>query len=194
MKSSKERGHLIQFLDYNKLIPSQSSLYKLIERDEKGLSINNDDWGKCVSTQQLSRVSSMVFWDSDRKDNVRPIPPPSKKRKLIGDNTIARDIFVRWDLENKMGWKGCIRLCVERIKFSDMQSTARPLLSCFDFYSLLDICSYIGSSDIYHGKKFDCDKFHRRNERYCRLYFDPQSFPHLHQRFGKVAIFPSLTN
>lgn len=122
MKSSKERGHLIQFLDNNMLVPSQRSLYKLLERDEKGLSINNDDWGNNVTTQQLSRVTDMVFWDSDPSDNVITLPPPSKKRELIRDKTIAHDIFVRWSLLDEKGWKGCIRLCVHPIKFCELQS------------------------------------------------------------------------
>ena len=44
-------------------------------------------------------------------------------------------------------------------------------------YRLLDICKYIGTSDIFRGTTVDRNQFDAKEERVCRLYFPVDTFP-----------------
>ena len=212
LKASSERRRLIQFLHDNKLVPSDRVMYKLLEKDSKGLSIDNVFWGNDLSTQQhqIQPISETVVFDSDFHDNVRGNVKP-KKQELIssqsnvtfdeGDpdgNKVGDDNFARFGLRNESGWKGHIRLGIVPTTFSDLEDMSKactnPLkLLAFNPYN---ICSYIGCN--YLGpegeweKRQDCGP----RDRFCRLYFDPRVFPpplDLNEG-GNCSVFSDLKN
>ena len=177
IKSSKERGRLIRFLTNNNAVPNQRALYRILQQDEKGLVIHDDNWAlQCATRQSDIQLSDFIVWDSDHHDHAHPLPPLSKKRKLIGDEIMAKKEYIRWGLMNEKGWKGRIRLCVFPISFVESQQGKMQLQ--YSSAPLLDICSYIGESDIWRGGEFASEHYRQGgNHRICKLYFDPKSFP-----------------
>lgn len=191
LKSSKERGGLIRFLSDNKVVPNQRALYRLLQRDEKGLLIHDENWGLQCTTRQ-SNLADIIVWDSDQHDHVRPLPHLTKKRKLIGDEIMAKGEYVRWGLMNERGWKGRIRLRVFAINFVECQNIKKH--TEYSSTSLLDICSYIGESDIWRGGQFVSTRYRQSEHRTCRLYFDPKLFPSpkQHSKGGDCPVFEHL--
>jgi len=175
VKSSKERKRLIDTLSLNCLVPSTSALYKLLQRDEKGKPVNNDSWGESITEQQS--IDDMIYWYSrDTLHYVPYLPRPSKKRQPIMDASLSMGEHVRHDLMKERGWKGRIRLQLTKIKFQYLDSMYHDA-------RLIDICNFIGGSDLVHGQPvngripFVDNPNQTFKSRVCRLYFDNDSFP-----------------
>lgn len=219
LKASRERGSLIRLLAFNKLVPSARALYRLIQRSEKGLPIHNNDWGLQVKLTEdaeeedtiASRVKRrrgdedpiMIAWDSEQDDSEllarwerwEPSPHVPKKRAVIGDKVMAESSYARWGLMNEKGWKGQIRLRVYPVDIDDISNPGYHL-SFLSVCQLNDICSYIGGSDLFHGREFDRERFHQSEKRICRLYFDRRAYPPPAQlsEGGSCPMFVELKN
>lgn len=175
-KSSKERGGMIQFLLDNKLVPNQSALYRVIRRDEEGRQVYNDNWVKELTIEQKQMepiVWQSSVWESCHQDNLPCFPRP-KKRVIVGDETIAKEQYASRKTMDEYGWKGSIRLGLCPVKFPELQN---DYLSLSSNIVPIDICSYIGTSEIRIGFKIDWEQYDQRDKRICRLYFDPRRFP-----------------
>ena len=155
-------------LTHYKLVPNQNALYRLIQRDEKGLPIRDNDWGLKADADAedatKARTRNMIAWDSDQNDKnvgrTKPrtyvryqdgqrqifrLPPMRislpKKRRLIDDEVLDHNSFARSDLLDEKGWKGRIELHVRPITF-------RREISYTQGYPPTNICKYIGASDL----------------------------------------------
>ena len=189
LKSSKERGIMIQFLVSNKLVPNRAALYRIIKKDEENRPIYEDDWGKgLASIHRKERLFPAPInfqpieclphtWQAHYQDNIECSPRP-KKRVWVGDETIAKDKFSNYKVRNERGWKGTLRLQVYPVSFSDLEQLEGYASDFPSNMAPKDICSYIGNSDIMMGRKLDVEKWRQRDQRICRLYFDPGRFVH----------------
>jgi hypothetical protein len=108
VKSSKERGQLINILACNKLVPNATSLYKLLLRDEEGKSISDDNWGIQLPTQQQQPIDMIHWYSRSNLHDLPYLPCPKKKRTLIEDAFIIRGEHVRMNIMHEKGWKGRI--------------------------------------------------------------------------------------
>jgi hypothetical protein len=183
VKVSKERGQLIRFLGENHLVPNNTALYKLLEQDEKGLSIGDDNWGMEIHTQQQPHPLDMIHW----KSRTIPEPLPSsyykKERESIGENIMSRGKMTRLKIMYERGWEGHVRMLLKPIRFCDLGHVSNSLKSIRA--QLIDICSYLG----YQG-----DEGPASQQRVCRIYFDPQLYPAPHDlnEGGNTATFNEL--
>lgn len=190
-KSTQERRLLIQFLGKRKLIPNETALYKLLQRDGKGLPVRCDDWG-AHQGQQKTQQTDVILWKS------RSLPAPlhpaslSKKRKDVKKSSASEGEITRWDVSNERGWRGHIRLMLIPVRELDLEVVGRIITR--NPPQLIDICSYIGigGAGPYHN-------LHgvRRKDQPCRLYFDPAEYPatpviHI-EKGGKATSWPSDT-
>lgn len=167
VRSSRERGILIKFLNSNKLVPNQRALYKILERDQKGLSITDNYWGEKANLQQMMQPVDMIYWDSTTTSLQfeSPARVPTK-RVDIGDAAMAKKEFFHWNLRDEKGWKGSIQLHVKPIQFSDLGTNyLRQGLQCNFPYKPIDICKFMREWGKCHP------------ERVCRLYFNPKKYP-----------------
>ena len=150
VKSSKARKRLIDFLDYDKLVPNTTALYKLLQRDEKGKSISADNWGIQLHTQQQQPINMIHWYSRSTTHHIPYIPCLTKKRTLIADASLSLGEYARYDVMNEEGWKGRIRLYMTTIKFNELWRIEEKLK--YEKPQLIDICMFIGSSNVFHGK------------------------------------------
>lgn len=190
VKRSKERRQLIRFLGERNLVPNETALYKLLQRNEKGLSIGDSNWGIEYTGQNDLQPTDMIVWKSRNIPEPLPSSQLSKKKIDIGDHVLPQGEKVRLDIMYEDGWKAHIRLMVIPLRFRDLATVTRAL-----FYppELIDICSYIGVGG-YGG----INRGVSPHDRLCRLYFDPRVFPAPHDlekggdkngTFGKLKTY-----
>ena len=187
-KSTKERRQLIQFLAGSNLVPNGTALYKLLQRDEKGLPIRYDDWG-VPQKQPTPQPVDVMLWTSRAIPDPLPRASLSKKRKSVRKCGASEGEITRWDIWNEKGWRGHIRLMVIPVRELSLEvigsvvSRTPPVL--------IDICSYIGMGG--RGPFGSLHGVERRNQP-CRLYFDPIEYPppQFVDYGGKTATFERL--
>lgn len=192
VKRSKERRELIRFLSDRNLVPNETALYKLLQRNEKGCSIGDNNWGMEMewNTQKDPEPADMIVWKSRNTPEPLPSSQLSKKKIDIGDHISPQGEKVRLDIMYEDGWKAHIRLMVIPLRFKDLPLITRTL---FNQPELIDICSYIGVGG-YGGINRGVDRL----DRICRLYFDPRVYPAPHDldkggdksgTFGKLKTY-----
>mmetsp|Transcript_46349 Transcript_46349/g.98288 ORF Transcript_46349/g.98288 Transcript_46349/m.98288 type:complete len:295 (+) Transcript_46349:180-1064(+) len=192
VKGTIERGKLIRFMATNEFVPSKTGLYKLLERDEKGELIideNDNNWGMTVDDNKAQQYfEGNMFMDNEfvrllpRGELIytqRPIV--QKELRLLGKVHVPHGEFVQYNLHDRKGWRGRLRLWLVRTTFCD-----EDVYATHDYqwvnernhgnYPLLDICEYIGSSDFFHGTTFD-EEACTREGRVHNLYFPLDTFP-----------------
>lgn len=175
-KGSGERRKLIDFMAQYDLVPSKTGVYKLLHRDEMGITIkgcDDDSWGMSETNYEQQyrgdpHILSLPF-DLDRHlRGIKHSQPVSKKRKRIGEVIDDKDAILEkhW---NKKGWKGRIRFHLDRIRFCGKQTIDQSSYQMN--VPLIDICDYIGDCGLQHQTpKWKTDEIHS-------LYFDPNRFP-----------------
>ncbi len=99
-----------------------TALYKVIQQEERGLSICDDSWGMQQNHKKGDiEITDMILWNSCDVPRLPSLPSLSKKRKYIWDESIPHGEVVRHDLRNERGWKGRIRLLATPIRFCDLK-------------------------------------------------------------------------
>lgn len=168
VKGSEERGKLISFMVKWNLVPSKSALYQLLQRDEDGLPIGDNNWGlkeHDQDTQEREPFEKIVSDTISMMPSPPALPPVSTTKMLIKDEAARLGESAKINIRGMVGWKGRLRLPVTPVRFCD--HLHRTNLSSPTF---VDICQYIGSCDIYDGKKYI--RHIERYERIQKLYFN----------------------
>ena len=201
VKGSKDRAAMIQFMLDCKFVPHRTGLYKLLHRYEHGLAIGDDNWAEEANTPGEEQISStkadpIPIHHSEQyisKVHVPSLPPQSKKPRKLSKVHVPGGEYVRFDLRDKLAWKGRLRLVVIPIRFSDyyhMEYDWKHPISTVcaktaNLQQAIDICDYIGNSDIFAGTTY---RHVNQHNRVNRLYFSVSEFKPSQMRTCKRKI------